>query len=246
MTATRPAISAFVALIGCTSIEAEDANDDGLSAGDLGDSIRGNEADDPPIPPPSPGLILRVVSGDGDVLPAIAVDKRVVHIRIFGIATAADVVDADYVFEVIDPVTDVIVSSDHPDCRRFHVNAFGRINAVYEGTDETGAACGHAFGIADNNSLVPQLIPFDDVPVDANGVMSYRVRIRPLEITDYSMITAFTIQPPPEPPAPVCGDGTVDPGEECDDGNTCDLDGCSATCAIETGCPAPDAGCPPS
>jgi len=32
----------------------------------------------------------------------------------------------------------------------------------------------------------------------------------------------------------VCGDGTVDPGEECDDGNTASGDGCSATCALES------------
>lgn len=31
-----------------------------------------------------------------------------------------------------------------------------------------------------------------------------------------------------------CGDGTLDPGEACDDGNTIDLDGCSATCEVET------------
>ncbi|HFE47123.1 MAG TPA: hypothetical protein ENJ18_16830 [Nannocystis exedens] len=31
-------------------------------------------------------------------------------------------------------------------------------------------------------------------------------------------------------PAPVCGDGTVDDGEECDDGNTEDGDGCTAEC----------------
>jgi len=31
----------------------------------------------------------------------------------------------------------------------------------------------------------------------------------------------------------VCGDGTVDSGEDCDDGNTVDGDGCSATCNIE-------------
>jgi cysteine-rich repeat protein len=30
-----------------------------------------------------------------------------------------------------------------------------------------------------------------------------------------------------------CGDGTKDLGEECDDGNTSDGDGCSATCTIE-------------
>ena len=32
---------------------------------------------------------------------------------------------------------------------------------------------------------------------------------------------------------PVCGDGTVDSGEECDDGNNEDGDGCSAQCEIE-------------
>jgi cysteine-rich repeat protein len=32
---------------------------------------------------------------------------------------------------------------------------------------------------------------------------------------------------------PVCGDGTVDPGEQCDDGNTAAGDGCSATCTTE-------------
>ena len=30
-----------------------------------------------------------------------------------------------------------------------------------------------------------------------------------------------------------CGDGTVDPGESCDDGNTLSNDGCSALCTIE-------------
>jgi cysteine-rich repeat protein len=32
---------------------------------------------------------------------------------------------------------------------------------------------------------------------------------------------------------PGCGDGTVQPGEQCDDGNTVGGDGCSATCASE-------------
>jgi len=35
--------------------------------------------------------------------------------------------------------------------------------------------------------------------------------------------------------AGVCGDGTVDSGEECDDGNTTAGDGCSATCTTESG-----------
>ncbi|MFH1642794.1 MAG: PKD domain-containing protein, partial [Nanoarchaeota archaeon] len=31
----------------------------------------------------------------------------------------------------------------------------------------------------------------------------------------------------------ICGDRSLDPGEECDDGNTDDLDGCSSVCLIE-------------
>ena len=33
---------------------------------------------------------------------------------------------------------------------------------------------------------------------------------------------------------PACGDGVLDTGEQCDDGNTNSGDGCSATCTIET------------
>lgn len=35
---------------------------------------------------------------------------------------------------------------------------------------------------------------------------------------------------------PFCGDGNVDAGEECDDGNNVDGDGCSATCTIDPYC----------
>ena len=35
---------------------------------------------------------------------------------------------------------------------------------------------------------------------------------------------------------PFCGDGTLDPGEACDDGNNIDGDGCSATCTVESYC----------
>src|SRR5262249_5430343 len=35
-------------------------------------------------------------------------------------------------------------------------------------------------------------------------------------------------------PAPVCGNGAVESGEDCDDGNTTSGDGCSATCRIES------------
>jgi cysteine-rich repeat protein len=35
--------------------------------------------------------------------------------------------------------------------------------------------------------------------------------------------------------APVCGNGVLEPGEECDDGNLDYFDGCSGACLIETG-----------
>jgi cysteine-rich repeat protein len=35
---------------------------------------------------------------------------------------------------------------------------------------------------------------------------------------------------------PYCGDGILDPGEECDDGNNIDGDGCDANCTIEPYC----------
>jgi trimeric autotransporter adhesin len=34
-------------------------------------------------------------------------------------------------------------------------------------------------------------------------------------------------------PNPACGDGMLEPGEQCDDGNTVDGDGCSANCSYE-------------
>jgi cysteine-rich repeat protein len=41
------------------------------------------------------------------------------------------------------------------------------------------------------------------------------------------------------PPAPACGDGTIDDGETCDDGNIVDGDGCDAACLEELPPPGP-------
>jgi periplasmic protein TonB len=38
---------------------------------------------------------------------------------------------------------------------------------------------------------------------------------------------------PPPPPAPVCGNGQLEPGEQCDDGGRASGDGCSPTCGVE-------------
>lgn len=44
---------------------------------------------------------------------------------------------------------------------------------------------------------------------------------------------------PAEPIEPVCGNGAVESGEECDDGNTVDGDGCDSDCQVEAD-PDPD------
>ena len=38
------------------------------------------------------------------------------------------------------------------------------------------------------------------------------------------------------PTGPVCGNGTIETGETCDDGNTINNDGCNSVCAIENTC----------
>ncbi|MBX3156571.1 MAG: DUF4215 domain-containing protein [Deltaproteobacteria bacterium] len=42
-------------------------------------------------------------------------------------------------------------------------------------------------------------------------------------------------------PNPSCGNGVIDAGETCDDGNRIDGDGCSASCTDETGGGSDDA-----
>ena len=55
--------------------------------------------------------------------------------------------------------------------------------------------------------------------------------------TDASSSTGFSSDPfPPPPPLdrPSCGDGNVDPDEECDDGNDVDRDACTNTCVLRS------------
>ncbi|HEY5949094.1 MAG TPA: hypothetical protein VIV40_26560, partial [Kofleriaceae bacterium] len=47
----------------------------------------------------------------------------------------------------------------------------------------------------------------------------------------------------PGAPSQLCGNGNVDTGEACDDSNTTDGDGCSATCQTEDGTGGDDGGC---
>jgi cysteine-rich repeat protein len=170
---------------------------------------------------------------------------------------AAALAEGDYYFQVTDPSGKTLLSQDDISCRRFHVSADGVITAVV-------GTCRHVTGIdqdyASLGALTVQLMPYADTP-NPGGV--YKVWATP--VGDYTGSGRFhgflpsssktdnfkirTIEAtPPEPPvdenpAPCCGDGHLDGGEQCDDGNTTNGDGCSATCQMEPPPPPPTSCC---
>lgn len=52
--------------------------------------------------------------------------------------------------------------------------------------------------------------------------------------SDISVDAGVEEPPPPPPPPSVCGNGIVELGEQCDDGNDNNIDGCTNTCYITT------------
>jgi cysteine-rich repeat protein len=52
-------------------------------------------------------------------------------------------------------------------------------------------------------------------------------------VTPPAVRTIDPTLPPCPGPTAACGDGNLDPGEQCDDGNTVSCDGCNAACQIE-------------
>ncbi|MBD3361595.1 DUF4215 domain-containing protein [Candidatus Woesearchaeota archaeon] len=57
----------------------------------------------------------------------------------------------------------------------------------------------------------------------------------PVPLPATQTVTPPTVPTPPTPPAPkaVCGNGILEQGEQCDDGNRMSMDGCSARCLTE-------------
>lgn len=166
-------------------------------------------------------------------------------------AKAAGLPEGDYYFQVTNPNGRILLSSDDISCRSFHVNDAGVIDLVYRGDSD----CVHQTGIdqdhAADGAITIQLMPYADTP-NPGGV--YKVWVTPVGDYDpdqtrtHGFVPSDTktdnfkvvrvVQPPPPPP-PACGDGTVDAGEQCDDGNTTDGDGCSANCTTELPPPPP-------
>jgi cysteine-rich repeat protein len=166
---------------------------------------------------------------------------------------AAALPAGDYYFQVTDPSGKTLLSTDAIECRQFTVSGDGVIVAAYSGT------CGHLTGIdqdhADLGAITVQLMPYLDTP---NPGGEYKVWVTPVSEyspgdgrhgfvnryskTDNFKVREIVVAPPPEEPKPCCGDGHLDPGEECDDGNLVDGDGCSSTCTLEPPPPAPCCG----
>jgi cysteine-rich repeat protein len=156
---------------------------------------------------------------------------------------AAGLPDGDYFFQVTDPSGKVLLSSDPILCREFHVE-----NAII--VDVGATPCSHQTGHdVDHGALTVQLMPYANTP---NPGGEYKAWVTPVGDYDLSakqhfhgFVEAdsktdnFKVRTPEPPPPPVCGNGVVETGEQCDDGNTTSGDGCSSTCTIETTCPTP-------
>jgi cysteine-rich repeat protein len=151
-------------------------------------------------------------------------------------AHAAALPAGDYYFQVTDPSGKTVLSSDDISCRKFRINADGVIDQLY-----AAAGCAHETGIDSDNdelgAITIGLAPFAD---SKNGV--YKAWVMPVEhyvdgfVNRYSKTDNFKIGLSEDDDGPTCGNGQVETGEQCDDGNTNSNDGCSSTCQTES-CP---------
>jgi cysteine-rich repeat protein len=164
-------------------------------------------------------------------------------------SSAAALPEGDYYFQVTDPSGKTLLSSDGIECRRFHVTDDGVIDAV-----DGGSGCAHATGIdgdhGDLGAITVQLMPYDDTP---NPGGEYKAWVTAVDdyaegegkhgfLTKDSKTDNFKVRATVTPPPPVCGDSVMDEGEECDDGNTTNGDGCSSDCMTEIAPPPPVCG----
>jgi cysteine-rich repeat protein len=156
-------------------------------------------------------------------------------------AAGTGAVAGDYYFQVTALVhtpmgNDIYYASyDALGCRRFRVAANGSIDLAYA-AEQDGIKCGHLAGGAAGN-LALQTMPFEDISsivvTDAAGRRRYNVQVFPLAggpFGDGAQSLSFYVLPTA---LPVCGDGIVEQGEECDDGNVDCGDGCSGECLVE-------------
>jgi cysteine-rich repeat protein len=139
--------------------------------------------------------------------------------------------DGNYCFQVTEPPGKLLLSQDADTCRRFTVTNNVIVSVAISG------ACAHSTGIDQDyggtplNAITVQLIPYSDTP-NAGG--EYKAWVTPVvnNVCDFASGATktdnFKVRGQLK-----CGDGKLDSGEECDDGNAVDGDGCSVTCRCE-------------
>ena len=166
-------------------------------------------------------------------------------------ASAAGLPAGDYYFQVTDPSGKTLLSEDPVECRSFTVSSDGVIVAANRGP----GGCEHLTGIdqdhAELGAITIQLMPYADTP---NPGGEYKVWATPVEDYDasatrfhgfvprYSKTDNFKVRSVTT--QPVCGNGVVETGEQCDDGelNGTAGDSCSANCTTVTPPPPPVCG----
>lgn len=229
---SKRVIVAIMSIAGCSAGH-EESSGTTLGGGPVANGD-GDTAPDAAVPDPIP-------DADFAFFPARANATRAPNdtfasesaVYLSSIGTGA--VEGDYYFRVTALVTtpggnDLFIASNDPDeCRRFHVAASGAIDLVY-----AAGGCEHV----DSGAFAVQVMPFTDISsivlVDAEGRRGYNLEVAPYAGNFYGETATHLRFHVAE--APVCGDGIVQDGEKCDDGNTAYNDGCSGTCTIEHLC----------
>jgi len=120
-----------------------------------------------------------------------------------------------------------------------------RVNGLVELAHQLIAAKLNVCVGADDGAITSELAAGDAliagrmVPPVGTGALSMAATSELVTALEEFNSTAQCEAPPP-PPEPVCGNGIVEEGEQCDDGDDDDHDACGNDCTL---CPATEPGC---
>jgi cysteine-rich repeat protein len=223
----------FLSLAACGSV----TDDESTTDNPTGD----NPTPDAGTPDVPTGPAFRFFTADAGGAPKNAFDVLDdAHLTAGGLL---DVAPGDYYFSVTYEVCRPGLAHDQyfPQqspvaCRAFTIGANGRITTGAAVTEVDGVACPHV-ATSTPNGLAIGLTPFELHPATCGVFLARVIPAGQPEIGINAVANLFFTAPfDGGEVLPVCGDGHVDDGEQCDDGNENDDDGCSALGQIEPDC----------